>query len=262
MVLVVAMSLQCTIEVGDGGCSGSRYKVQGSGHLAREERQVRGISGVNLATIGTLYIEVGDKEQFHIEADDNLLEYFETDVKAGELVIETRPNTNLRPKEPVKYYLTVKDLESIKVSSCGDIEGPDIEADRFSIAIYSSGSVEVGDVDARALDVRISSCGNVLVDDVDVKSLDVDINSSGNFRAASGSVVDQDVRISSSGNYHGRAIKSERARVRVSSSGSAHVHVTDELDVVISSSGSVYYVGNPSVRQSISSSGRVKHVGL
>ena len=63
--------------------------IRGSGNVVEETREVSGVSGVQLATIGDMVIELGDKESLRIEAEDNLLEYFETEVRNGKLIIGT-----------------------------------------------------------------------------------------------------------------------------------------------------------------------------
>jgi hypothetical protein len=55
--------------------------VRGSGNVVEETREVSGVSGVELATLGTLHVEIGESESLRIEAEDNLLEYIETDVR-------------------------------------------------------------------------------------------------------------------------------------------------------------------------------------
>jgi hypothetical protein len=236
--------------------------VEGSGHIVRRDQAVDGVSGVNLATIGTLSIEFGDREELIIEAEDNLQEFIETDIHRGVLKIDVRRNTNIRPTRPVRYYLTVRKLDTIAISSSGDVEAPDITSDRFSVTISSSGTLEMGDLDTRAFRVTISSSGDVYMGDLTAESIDVAVSSSGNLEIGGGRVRNQDISISSSGNYRAKRLKSEEARVRLSSSGSAYIHVINDLDVVISSSGSVYFAGNPRIRQVISSSGRIKKLGL
>ena len=54
-------------------CMGAK-KVRGSGKIATEKRRVKGITGVELATLGRLYIELGEKEELIIEAEDNILQ--------------------------------------------------------------------------------------------------------------------------------------------------------------------------------------------
>ena len=122
-----------------GACDiGYGRTVRGSGRVVEESRSVSGISRVGLATIGRLMIEVGDGESLRIQAEDNLMEYLETDVRAGTLRIESRQGVNLRTTRPVNYYLTVTGLDRVETSSSGDIVAPDLESDRFSIAISTA----------------------------------------------------------------------------------------------------------------------------
>jgi len=260
--------------------SAAGRKVRGSGDLTTEERKVSGISGVELATIGNLYIEVGDKEKLEIEAEDNLIEYFETYVQGGMLVIETNDRYNLSPRKPVRYYLTVKSLDEIEVSSSGDIEAPDFKAERFKITIGSSGNVDVGNLDVYSLDVRIGSSGDVTIEDVTAKKVEVDIGSSGDVRLrelnaqllivdigssgnveiGGGRVQEQEIVINSSGDYKGKRLESEEASVRINSSGDATVNVNEYLDARTHSSGDVYYVGDPDVDRRATSSGKIKSI--
>ena len=61
------------------GCTGSFIggeTVRGSGNLSDETHVFTGITGVHFSTSGELDIQLCDKEELRIEADDNLLEYF------------------------------------------------------------------------------------------------------------------------------------------------------------------------------------------
>lgn len=239
MVLVVALSiLACQV----GGIDlGNVTGVRGSGKLVEETRTVSGISGVELATLGTLQIEVGDREALSIEAEDNLMEYFETEVRGGILRIGTQEAVNLRPTEPVNYYLTVTGLDTIAILSSGDIQAPDFNAERFSINISSSGNLEMGTLNA--------------------STLDVDISSSGNVEVAGGQVEVQDISIISSGNYMAENLESAEADVQLNSSGSATIWVSDHLRANLNSSGDVRYRGNPTVDATTNSSGNVVRIG-
>jgi len=236
--------------------------IRGSGDLSEEDREVEGIHGVNLATIGTLYIEIGDDEALTIQAEDNLLEYIETDVRHGVLHIRTEDRVNLRPRKAVKYYLTVKSLDEITISSSGDISAPDLKADEFTIVISSSGDLEVGRLECNDLEIDVSSSGDTYIEELRAKSLDLSISSSGDVEIGDGEVDKQDVVISSSGDYNARFLQSNEARVRISSSGDASVRVRDFLDARTSSSGDINYYGDPGdVDRHESSSGDVHRVG-
>jgi len=253
-------------------------KIEGSGRLATESREVSDIDAVELATIGTLYITVGDEEKLEIEAEDNLLEYFETDVHGGKLTIELDGPYSIDLNEKVSYYLTVKELTEIEISSAGDIEAPALKSKRFFVRISSSGDLDVESVEADIIDIQISSSGDVTIDDVVAKEIEVDINSSGDTRIRSlvaeflyvdinssgnlsvlgGKVTEQEVAIRSSGDYNGKRLESETAIVNSGSSGDAEVYVTGYLKARLGSSGDVYYAGDPEVNKRVGSSGRLR----
>ena len=231
--------------------------VRGSGIEIEEERQVSGITRVRVANQGDLFIEIGAEESLVIEAEDNLPEYIESDVRGGELVLETRHGVNLRNDQPICYQLVVPELEGISVSSSGDVEAPELEAGRFRISLSSSGEVEVDAIAAKRLDVNISSSGDVTIGELQADSLDVNISSSDSLTILDGEVEEQDISISSSGDYGGRDLESQRAEVRLSSSGNATIRVSDELDANLSSSGDLKYIGDPSLNVRTTSSGDV-----
>jgi hypothetical protein len=235
--------------------------VRGSGDIIEETRSVSGISGVDLATIGELIIAVGDTESLRIEAEDNLMEYIETEVRGGTLRIESRDNVNLRNTEPIKYYLTVMELDTIEISSSGDIQAPDLEAESFSISIDSSGDLEMEDLETDTLDVNISSSGDLTMGVLNANSLDVDINSSGSLDIAGGEVKTQNITSSSSGKYTAEDLASDEAEVRLNSSGSATIWVRDRLRATLSSSGDLRYRGDPTVDATTNSSGDVIKIG-
>ena len=56
--------------------------VTGSGKVATETRNVSGFTSVTLAGIGNVYLTQGETESVRIEAEDNLIPYFETSLRA------------------------------------------------------------------------------------------------------------------------------------------------------------------------------------
>ena len=218
-----------------------REAIRGSGNVIEEDREVSGFTGLVLSGFGSLTIEVGEEESLRIEAEDNLMPYLEAKVRNGILKIGFQDGVNLNPTRPVRFYLTVKELDTIVLSGSGDIEAPDLEAERFSVTISGSGDVEMGDLSADILNVTISGSGN----------LDI----------ASGQIEKQDITISGSGEYQAGGLNSGSVEITISGSGNATVWATDSLDVRISGSGSVNYYGNPRTTFSASGSGKLKSLG-
>lgn len=252
---VVMGILACSVSV-NGNLVGEA--VRGSGNVVEESRSLGNVSGVELSMQGTLYITIGASQSFRIEAEDNLLEYIQTDVRGDRLVIDNPQRVNLQNSEPINFYLTLQELDTVEISSSGDVEvEDDIQSDSFSITISSSGSVSLGKLDCSSLRVEISSSGDITISDLLADRASVRITSSGNMDILAGQVPRQDITISSSGEYNARDVTSEEAEVTLTSSGKVTIRVSDRLRGRLSSSGDVYYIGNPDVNVSTSSSGRV-----
>lgn len=237
LVCLALVSMACGLTINLPGAE----SVRGSGQVVAEERSISGVRRVNVANQGDLTIEIGDEEKLVVEAEENLQDYLIADVRGGELVLRTQNNTNIRPTQDIHYILTVKELEGLQVTSSGDIQAPELQADGFTIKVSSSGDIHIEALYADRVEVDITSSGSVIIDE--------------------GMLGYQDISISSSGSYDAREIDSLNARVKISSSGSARIWVRDELDVNISSSGNVYYRGDPQLNVRTTSSGEAIRSG-
>jgi hypothetical protein len=227
--------LACTLNISANPGTGT---VRGSGKMSTENRTVKGISGVELAMPGTLYVKSGDSESLSIESEDNLLPYIESDVRNGILQIRTQSGTNLQMSKATVYTLTVTELTELRVSSSGDIDAMGLEGKRCSVDISSSGNIRLGSVDCSSLEVSISS--------------------SGVLEVLSGMVERQEVSLSSSGDYRASDLLSSQADLTLSSSGSATINVSDQITGRLSSSGNLFYIGDPRLEVDSTSSGRVE----
>ncbi len=256
--------------------------VQGSGNVVEETRLVSGVTGVDLATFGDVIIQLGEKEALRVEAEDNLMQYFETDMLGGTLRIRTSPRSiNLRPTKPVRFFLTVNGLEQVSISGSGDIQVPDLETDQFSVDIGGSGDVSLGDMNADRLEiniggsgdvdtdrvkvqsfqVRINGSGNITLGELNADQLSLDVNGSGNLNIDDGQVREQEISINGSGNFRADDLASKVVVVRIGGSGDVTVWVTDSLDARFMGSGNVRYYGRPKVSTSGNGSGDLTNLG-
>jgi len=241
--------------------TGSTKTVRGSGHVLAEDRAVSDLSGVELATIGRLYVEVGEREALRIEAEDNLLPYIETEVRDGTLTIKPRRGIDLRTTHPVRYYLSVTDLDRIVASSSGNVTVADAQLDRLSVTLSSSGDLEVGDLECDTLTVHLTGSGDATMGRLYATTLIVQASSSGAMAVAGGEVERQEITISGSGDYTALKLKSADAEVTLSSSGNAAIQVYERLRADLTSSGNLGYAGTPTVDVRKSSSGHLVWVG-
>ena len=245
--------------LGAQGCLGFRTVV-GTGEVVQATREVQDFQAVELVGIGNLYIKLGEKEDLLIEAEDNLIRYFETDIENGVLTIRTEENVILRPRKPVKFYLTVRELEKIEVAGSGTVQVPDFTAEKLFVGIRGSGEVKMEDLTAESLNAEISGSGGLELGDLDSKELKVNITGSGGADIAGGKVSELRVSISGSGEYQAGNTESANAEVQVTGSGEAIIKARDHLKINISGSGNVSYAGDPALEETVSGSGKVQRL--
>jgi hypothetical protein len=222
------------------GCDSLRT-VRGDGDISAEEREVGSFSAVNLAGIGTVIVDIGDKEALRIEAEDNLLPYLESEVEGDTLTLSIREGVNVIPTQAIFYYLTVRDLDEITVTGLGNVDVPRMEGSQVAINVTGGGDINIEELLADDLDVLISGLG--------------DLNISG------GEAAVQNIAIKGAGNYNARELAGDEVNVSISGLGSAAIWAREQLDAEISGGGSVRYVGHPQVTKEISGLGEVEPAG-
>ncbi len=232
--------------------------MDGSGTEGSDVRSLPSITGVKLSTIGVLTIEIGDRSELRIEADDNLLQYFVSEVDDGILTIKTENGIGLRTHMPVRYTLTVPALSSLRTTSSGDIFAPILSGEHFHASCSSSGDIRIKGIKAREIDLSSSSSGDLRIGGVKTQHLEVKLSSSGDCRINDGHAQRLEVSLSSSGDFDASEVETREAVVRTSSSGDARVWVTERLRASSSSSGDILYRGDPRVEARESSSGDIR----
>jgi hypothetical protein len=253
--------------------------VTGSGLIATETRLVSGFTSVTLAGIGNVYITQGQPASVRIEAEDNLIPYFDTSVLGGTLKIGIKTQylgVSLLPNRPVNFYVTLPTIRALTLAGSGDIFAGKIQAGAFGISLLGSGNISTDALAATNLDILLSGSGNINLGSVTASQVDANIAGSGDIQvdtltadklssktAGSGNITlggqvgQQSAEILGSGDYRAGGLKSETATVHVTGSGNSQVAASATLNVTILGSGDVAYSGNPTVHASIAGSGKV-----
>ena len=227
-LLSIVLSIAFTSCIIDGWNSG----ISGNGVVVEEDRDVYGFTGVHVSTGIDVILSQGDEFEVIVEADENLMEVILTEVNGDMLVVKT-DRVNIRRARSKKVHVTLPELEELKISSAGDVEGKTpFTCDDLRLGISSAGDLTL-EVDADKILLDISSSG------------DARISGSANLLKAS---------LSSAGNLEAYDLIVKEVDVNVSSAGDAYVHATEEISMNASSAGSIYYRGDARVVQSRSSS--------
>jgi len=253
-LVVWAIALLCIMSQ---GCFGIGFRaVRGNGSMESEVRDLSSFSQVRVATFGTLEIEHGREESLRVEAEENLIPYFTSEVQGDTLVIGTRPGSSLRTNRSVRFYLAVRDLDGVQIDgSCNVIVDRIDDARRASVIVRGSGDVDIGEIKVDTLDLTVDGSGDVSIDRIDVEDTKVGINGSGHIRIDGGETREQSIVINGSGDYRAERVNSESVAVTSNGSGDVQVAASENLRVRINGSGDVRYSGRPEINQRIRGSG-------
>jgi Putative auto-transporter adhesin, head GIN domain len=208
-----------------------RKTVYGNNKVVTKERNAEPFTGVSVSTGIDVYLKQGNNEAISVEADENLQEYILTEVRDGVLHVYTE--VNIRKAERERVYVTMKEVNSVKTSSAGDVFGETpVKSDRLELSASSAGDIKL-EVYAKEIKADISSSGDITLTG-ETEMLNADLSSAGDLNAFD--------------------LKVREADVSASSAGDADINVSEKITARASSAGDINYMGNPRFVDSHSSS--------
>ena len=225
--LVIILTLGITACV-DGQI---RRTVYGNNQVVKKERDAGNFSGLRVSSGIDVYLKQTDDESIVVEADENLHEYIQTEIRDGILNVYTE--ANIREAEMKRVYVTMRDINSLKTTSAGDIIGETpVKTEKLELSASSAGDIKL-EVYAKEIEANISSSGDVtLTGEVDIL----------------------DATLSSAGDLNAFGLEVREADVSASSAGDADISVSERLSARASSAGDINYRGNPKYIDAHSSS--------
>ena len=134
---------------------GGLTRVTGSGKVVNETRNVSGFDGLIIEGAGKINIDRTGTESLSITTDDNLLQYIDTQVRGGKLVIEFKPKIMVNRFSDLSFNLTVKDLNSLQVTGAARIDAKNLQGDQMTVSIDGVGATELaGKVDQLTVSLK------------------------------------------------------------------------------------------------------------
>lgn len=208
--------------------------IEGKGDLKTEKRTPGEFTEISLDIAADVNVTRGNDFSVNIEAEENLLEEIETNVRSSKLTIES--DRCLDAGKRIKITVSLPELEELEINGSGNITVPDtFQVKDIKLEIKGS-----GDINAKLVAAKIKSA----------------IMGSGNI-ILKGSANTHETDIMGSGNVKAGELPCNSSEIDVNGSGDVHVYVIQKLDVQINGSGSVHYKGKPSVSTHINGSGKV-----
>lgn len=213
--------------------------VQGNGNVKKETRQVSEFTSLSSHGPFDVHIDYGNSNSIEVEADENLLQYIETTVENGKLVIRPKSSMNLRSKSTMTVYVSMTKIHSLQESGSGNITG--------NGAFQNDGKT----------DISVSGSGNIKLSSGTFNDLSLAVSGSGNIELKNGSVKNITASVSGSGNIDCSNVSSENVDAKISGSGNLRVNADKSIEASISGSGNVFYKGNATnINTKVAGSGR------
>ncbi|MCH9031631.1 MAG: DUF2807 domain-containing protein [candidate division Zixibacteria bacterium] len=134
-------------------------RVRGSGHMVSEAMNLKDFDSIELLGAIDIYIKVEDKFDVELEADDNLIQYYDIYVDHGTLIIEM-DDVSITSRNDTRLIVSMPDLVELSIRGAGDVFAQGINNDELRIDIKGAGDVEmIGET--KELDVRIKGAGDL-----------------------------------------------------------------------------------------------------
>ncbi len=218
------------------GCTFASKGIKGDGNVIKQERSVSAFDGIDVGGAFNVFLTQGESEKLVIEADENLMDIIETDVRGTTLKIKTSEDINGSTK--LNIYITFKDLKDIDVSGACDLTGEN----KFKL-----GDLDLECSGASEMEMKFSA-GNVELDCSGASNAEL-------FGSA------QSVNADLSGASKLDAMEFEVAIYNIDVSGASHgkIFVTEELSVEVSGAAHLKYKGEPRIKEhDVSGAGSLK----
>lgn len=209
--------------------------IVGSGNIISEYRSISNFSKIDIKGAGELYVTQGDEESLKIEAEDNIITLIDSAVEDGTLHLGPKSYA-FQSRKPIKYFLIVKNLQSIQSSGETKISAEGLKSNELNIELEGAKLLKLNNIDVKALIVKIS--GDTRVE-------------------ASGKAFGQNISVSGSGTFDGKDLQGRQGIISLSGTATIKINTSEKLDIKIYGVGEVIYYGKPQITQTISGSGRI-----
>jgi hypothetical protein len=165
------------------GCHhGMRSEIRGSGKREIQKREVAPFTSISTEGAFTIEITCQKDLGMEVEGDDNVLSLVSSEVSNN--VLRLRNTKNYSVSEPVRFKISVPNLEGLAVTGAGRIEIKGMNNEKFEIdsegapTISVSGNTKLIDIDtsgAGKIDTQNLHAARAVVDSKGVSKIDLDV---------------------------------------------------------------------------------------
>lgn len=198
-ILICLGSLALMLAACDGLNNSTINSIEGSGNITTKVRTVSDFSRIQINLGADLVLTQGESESLTVEADDNLMQYIETKVEGGKLIVTTPDNTSLSPSQSIQLSVSFEELTNININGSSNITAEGLDLDELAISFSGSGSTKLsGSVDEQ--DITIRGMATIHNYDLTCDEVTIDISGSGTIEVTAEDTLD--VTVAGMGSVH------------------------------------------------------------
>ncbi|HEU4511409.1 MAG TPA: head GIN domain-containing protein [Pyrinomonadaceae bacterium] len=158
-------------------------EIQGSGKRTTQKRDIGAFKTIETEGAFTIEVTCQKDPSLELEADDNVIEFITAEVRNE--VLHLRSTKSYSASEPVKFTISVPNLEAVSVSGAGKIDIKGMNNDSFEIdskgapTITVAGRTKVVNIDtngAGKIDTHKLRASRAVVDSNGVSNVDIDVS--------------------------------------------------------------------------------------
>ncbi len=205
-----------------------KKKIKGNGNVVTLERSVGEYDQIASAGWFDIVLVDGKEGALTIKGEENLLEYIETKVKNGKLVIKQEQGVNLqssRQGNGIVVTIPVEEISAVSLAGSGDVMSKTtLKTATFKATLAGSGDVDLA-VATDEFKASLSGSGDMVL---------------------SGSTRYFGVSVAGSGDISAFDLEADIVEANIAGSADLKVTANQEIKARVSGSGDITYKGNPS----------------
>jgi len=153
------LALFVSLVVFAAGCHHGRFaEISGSGKRELQKRTVAPFTSISTEGAFTIEVTCQKDLSLEVEGDDNVLEFVTADV--GNNILRLKNTKNYSTNEPVKFRISVPNLEGLSVNGAGRIDIKGLNNDKFEIDANGAPSINVAGT-TKVIDVGANGAAKI-----------------------------------------------------------------------------------------------------
>ncbi|WP_194852586.1 head GIN domain-containing protein [Nonlabens antarcticus] len=235
-IILVAVAM-VAIQTANAQWFGSK-KIKGDGNVITRTFKTSDYYDVKVA--GSMDVELinGKEGSIKVEAESNIMDYLEIEVKGSRLTIGIKDGINWSTRKGIKVFVPVEEIDEVSLAGSGDIYSDlTLKSEKMEISVAGSG------------DINLKS---------ESKRLELNVAGSGDLKI-SGRTENLAASVAGSGDISAYDLKANNVKVSIAGSGDVAVFCNGgEMSASIVGSGDLRYKGETSkIKKSIMGSGDI-----